>query len=89
MRWLRTIALAIGLWALLAAVYFQFILYKRPFLGMSLPRSPALIELETRKAQRLQQTATYALAASLVCLSVDSLIRVLRPPRTSEPAGQD
>ena len=88
MRLLRTFALIVGLWALLATVYFQF-LYKGALFTPRLPRSPALVELETRKAQRCQNTATFALATSLACLGADSIIRVLRRPRSSKSADQD
>ena len=89
MRLLRTFALIVGLWALSATVYIHFVLYKGPSYGMSLPRSPGLIELEKRNAQRYQETATYALAASLACFGVDSIIRFLRRPRSSKSADQD
>ena len=89
MRLLRMIALILGLWALSATVYIHFILYKGPSYGMRLPRSPALIELEKRNATRYQDTATYALAASIACFGVDSLIRVLRRSRSSKSADQD
>lgn len=89
MRLLRTTALIVGLWALLATVYIQFVLYKGPSYGMRLPRSPALIELEKRNAQRYQQIATFAFGASLACFSVDSLIRVLRRSRSTKSVDQD
>ncbi len=89
MRLLRTIAIILGLWALSATVYIHFILYKGPSYGMRLPRSPALIELEQRNAQRYQETATLVLAVSIACFGVDSLIRVLRRPRSSKSADQD
>jgi hypothetical protein len=88
MRLLRNIALILGLWAVLATVYFQF-LYKGTLFTPRLPRSPALIELETRKAQRYQDTATFAFATSLACFGVDSIIRILRRPRFSKSADRD
>lgn len=86
MRWLRSFALILGLWALLATVYIHFFLYKAKSLGLSRPRSPAFIELEKRNAQRYQDIATYPLAASLACLTIDSLIRFLRQSRSSKVA---
>ena len=89
MRLMRKIALLLGLWGLSATIYIDFILYKGPSYGIRLPRSPALIELEQRKAQRFQGMAAFALAISMACLSVDELTRILRRLRSSKAADQD